>query len=85
MRKFCIAMYDEDDMPYMTFENYKEVAKFFKTSTKVIACNISRKQKKKYHGELYMLYKIYLTEDDPELEKGIPNLHIGALLEVLNI
>ena len=49
MRKFCIAMYDEDDMPYMTFENYKEVAKFIKTSTKVIACNISRKQKKKYY------------------------------------
>ena len=85
MNKYFLAVYDNDDFPYINFESYKEAAKFFNTSVDSIRCNVSRKQKKKYNGELYMLYKIYLTKDDPELEKGIPNLHIGALLEVLNI
>lgn len=85
MSKFFIAMYDEDDYPYMMFENYKECAKFFKTSQAVITCNISRHQKKKYKGKFYSLHKIRLNKSDIEINKTTPNLHIGAILEVLNI
>ena len=84
MNKYCIAMYDEDDYPYMIFENYKEAAKFLHTSKEVIHCNISRKQRKLYKGKLYMLYKINLDDNDITLPK-CKNLHIGAILEVLNI
>lgn len=83
--RYFIAMYDEDDMPYMTFESYKECAKFIGTSKDAIMCNISRHQKKKYKGKYYMLHRIELNEDDIEIPKKCKNLHIGALLEVLNI
>lgn len=84
MSKYIIAMYDEDDYPYMTFENYKEAAKFFNTSSRALQCNICRNQIKKYRGQIYKLYKINLDDNDIELPK-CKNLHIGALLEVLGI
>lgn len=83
--RFFIAMYDKDDMPYMTFENYSEMAKFFNTTPKVINCTMYRKHKKLYKGEFYTLHKIPLTDEDLRIEKGTPNLHIGAILEVLDI
>ena len=84
MSKYFIVMYDSDDMPYMTFENYEEAAHFFHTDKKVLHSNICRKLRKKYRGAYYMLYKIKLDENDITLPK-CKNLHIGALLEVLNI
>lgn len=84
MNKYFIAMYDEDDYPYMTFESYKEAAKFLHTSKDVLCCNICRHLRKKYKGKYYTLYKINLTKSDIELPE-CKNLHIGALLEVLNI
>lgn len=85
MNRFFIAMYDSEDYPYMTFENYKEAAKFLHTTSDVIACNICRHQKKKYKGKDYTLYKINLDESDITIKKNSKNLHIGALLEALNI
>ena len=85
MNKFFIAMYDEEDYPYMVFENYKEAAKFLHTTNKVIACNICKHQRKKYRGKYYTLHKIRLNESDISIKKKTPNLHIGALLEILNV
>ena len=84
MSKYFIAMYDSDDMPYMTFESYKEAANFLHTTKEVLCCNICRGLKKKFRGQFYTLYKINLGSSDIELPK-CKNLHIGALLEVLNI
>lgn len=85
MNRFFIAMYDSEDYPYMTFENYKEAAKFLHTTSDVIACNIYRCQKKRYKGKEYTLHKIKLDDSDITIKKNSKNLHIGALLEVLNI
>ena len=84
MSKYFIAMYDSDDMPYMTFESYKEAAKYLNTSKEVLRCNVCRKLKKKFKGSYYMLYKINLDDNDITLPR-CKNLHIGALLEVLDI
>ena len=46
--RYFIVVYDEDDYPYITFENYKEAAKYFNTSAESIRCNVCRHQKKKY-------------------------------------
>ena len=81
MNKYFIAMYDEDDYPYMT---YKEAAKFLHTSKEVLCCNICRHLRKKFKGKYYTLYKINLDDNDITLPR-CKNLHIGALLEVLNI
>lgn len=82
--KYFIAMYDSEDYPYMTFENYKEAARFLGTTNKVIACNICRHQKKKYRGKEYTLHKIYVDKED-NIEVGKKNIHIGAILEVLGV
>ena len=80
--KYFIAMYDDEDYPYMIFENYGEVARYFNTTTKVIACNICRHQKKKHKGKYYTLHKIYIKPDE-EVEIGKKNLHIGKIFEFL--
>lgn len=42
-----IAMYDLSDNLITVFENTKECAKYFNTTTNVIRCNICRKVKKR--------------------------------------
>lgn len=83
--RYFIAVYDKDDMPYITFEDYKECARFFKTSSATIRCNISRKQERIFRGEKYKLFKYELNDLDISIPKGSKNLYIGALLEVLDI
>lgn len=64
--KYFVAMYDEEDFPYMIFEDYKEAAKFLETTRKVIACNICRHQPKKYKGKEYRLHKIYIEDKEEQ-------------------
>ncbi len=84
MNKYFLAVYDNDDFPYINFESYKEAAKFFNTSVDSIRCNVSRKQKKKFKGKYYKIYKIKLDDEDVKIPKS-KNLYIGLLLEVLKI
>ena len=57
-----IAMYDLEDNLITIFDSYKECAKYFKTTTAVIRCHISRKNKgiidkKRLDGKWYRLFK----------------------------
>lgn len=83
--RYFLAVYDKDDMPYMTFEDYKECSKFFKTSSATIRCNVARKQERIFRGEKYKIIKYDLDDEDITIPKGSKNLFIGAILEVLDI
>ena len=63
-----IAMYDLEDNLITIFESYKECAKYFNTSTKVIQCYISRskrgiRDKKKNGNSWCRLIKIDEVEE----------------------
>ena len=63
-----IAMYDLEDNLVTIFDNYKECAKYFNTSVKVIQCHICRARKgiinkKSYEDGWCRLIKI---EEDKE-------------------
>ncbi len=60
-----IGCYDLEDNLVTIFDNYKECAKWFNTSTKCIHCYICRsrkgivdKKKNKQNNKWYRLYKI---------------------------
>ena len=85
MNKYFLAIYDEDDYPYAVCENFSEAAKLFRTTSASVRSSVCRFNKKVFEGKTYKFYKIVLNEDDIRIPKGSKNLHIGALLEVLNI
>lgn len=58
-----IAMYDLEDNLITVFDTYKEAAKYFNTSIKVIQCYICRSKqgkvdKKRYKNNWCRLFKI---------------------------